>query len=254
MQSNRWQTQVPADDFQALEEKIYRTIDMYKAARQAQATAERDAQRLRQQMEDRDGELVTLRREMVQLKKSGKRFAGASRKCCSRSSRSRRPASCSSRAAHGDCSVRPSTDAASRRPASSRRTLLWLRLRRIKIVKDAQNSSVRVEIFDQAYNLRGSDAEYILKLAEYVDSKMRAVAEATNTIDTVRLAVLAALNIADEYHLLKKKQEGGATDYQKRAHVLADALDEVWAKTARQVNLRRAPLLLACRFWVANCS
>ena len=89
------------------------------------------------------------------------------------------------------------------------------------------SGSVRVEIFDQAYNLRGSDPEYILKLAEYVDAKMRAVAEATNTIDTVRLAVLAALNIADEYHLLKKKQETGATDYQKRAHLLADALDKV---------------------------
>ena len=93
--------------------------------------------------------------------------------------------------------------------------------------KGAQNGSVRVEIFDQAYNLRGSDPEYILKLAEYVDSKMRAVAEATNTIDTVRLAVLAALNIADEYHLLKRNQDSGATDYQKRAHLLADALDEV---------------------------
>jgi cell division protein ZapA len=94
-------------------------------------------------------------------------------------------------------------------------------------VKDAQNAGVRVEIFDQAYNLRGSDPEYILKLADFVDSKMRAVAEATNTIDTVRLAVLAALNIADEYHLLKKKQESGATGYRKRAHLLADALDEV---------------------------
>jgi cell division protein ZapA len=94
-------------------------------------------------------------------------------------------------------------------------------------VKDAQNTSVRVEIFDQAYNLRGSDPEYILKLAEYVDSKMRAVAEATNTIDTVRLAVLAALNIADEYHLLKRKQDSGSSDYQKRAHQLARVLDEV---------------------------
>jgi len=95
------------------------------------------------------------------------------------------------------------------------------------VVKDAQNASVRVEIFDQAYNLRGSDPDYILKLAEYVDAKMRAVAEATNTIDTVRLAVLAALNIADEYHLLRKKQDGRTTDYQKRAHLLANALDEV---------------------------
>ncbi len=96
-----------------------------------------------------------------------------------------------------------------------------------QLVKDPQNSSVRVEIFDQAYNLRGSDPEYILKLAEYVDTKMRAVAEATNTIDTVRLAVLAALNIADEYHLLKRRQDGGSNDYLKRAHLLANALDEV---------------------------
>ncbi|MGP0019733.1 MAG: hypothetical protein ACLPHP_14260 [Candidatus Sulfotelmatobacter sp.] len=68
--------QVPADDFQALEEKIYRTIEMYKAARQAQATAERDAQRLRQQMEDREAELVTLRRETVQLKKEREEIRG----------------------------------------------------------------------------------------------------------------------------------------------------------------------------------
>jgi hypothetical protein len=61
--------QVPADDFQALEDKIYRTIEMYKAARQAQTTAERDAQRMRTQMEDREEELVRLRREAVQLKK-----------------------------------------------------------------------------------------------------------------------------------------------------------------------------------------
>jgi chromosome segregation ATPase len=72
MASNAVETvpdQVPADDFQALEEKIYRTIEMYKAARQAQASAERDSQRLRQQLEDREEELVRLRRETVQLKK-----------------------------------------------------------------------------------------------------------------------------------------------------------------------------------------
>ena len=68
--------QVPADDFQALEEKIYRTIEMYKTARQAQASAERDAQRLRQQMEDREEELVRLRRESVQLKKEREDIRG----------------------------------------------------------------------------------------------------------------------------------------------------------------------------------
>lgn len=68
--------QVPADDFQALEEKIYRTIEMYKAARQARAVAERDVQRLRQQMEDREAELVSLRRETVQLKKEREEIRG----------------------------------------------------------------------------------------------------------------------------------------------------------------------------------
>ena len=68
--------QVPADDFQALEDKIYRTIEMYKAARQAQAVAERDTQRLRQQMEDREEELVRLRREAVQLKKEREEIRG----------------------------------------------------------------------------------------------------------------------------------------------------------------------------------
>ena len=61
---------------QALEDKIYRTIEMFKAARQAQAVAERDAQRLRQQMADREEELVKLRREAVQLKKEREEIRG----------------------------------------------------------------------------------------------------------------------------------------------------------------------------------
>ena len=94
-------------------------------------------------------------------------------------------------------------------------------------IKDPSNNAVRVEIFDQPYNLRGSDAEYILKLAEYVDGKMRAVAEQTHTVDTARLAVLAALNIADEYHLVKRNQDVGSGDYLRRAQHLSSALDEV---------------------------
>ena len=62
-------TQVPADDFQALEEKVYRTIDLYKSAREARATAERDAKRLREQLEEREEEVESLRREMVGLRK-----------------------------------------------------------------------------------------------------------------------------------------------------------------------------------------
>jgi hypothetical protein len=67
---------VPVDDFQALEEKIYRTIEMYKAARQAQAVAERNAQRMREQLEEREQQLVALRREAVQLRKEREEIRG----------------------------------------------------------------------------------------------------------------------------------------------------------------------------------
>jgi chromosome segregation ATPase len=62
-------TQVPDDDFQALEDKVYRTIELYKSAREARSIAERDVQRLREQLEQREEEVESLRREMVALRK-----------------------------------------------------------------------------------------------------------------------------------------------------------------------------------------
>ena len=59
---------------------------------------------------------------------------------------------------------------------------------------------IPVEIHGQRYPIRsGLDPEYVARLATYVDEKMRTAADATSTGDTLRLAVLAALNIADEY-------------------------------------------------------
>jgi cell division protein ZapA len=101
------------------------------------------------------------------------------------------------------------------------------------LAQQASAAPVRVEIYDQVYNLRGTDADYILKLAEFVDTKMRSVAEQTATVDSLRLAVLAALNIADEYHLLKKRYEALASEYRQRAGMLAGALDEVLEENRR---------------------
>lgn len=69
-------SQVPADDFQVLEDKVYRTIEMYKTAREGRATAERDLKRLRQQLEEREEEVETLRREMVQLRREREEIRG----------------------------------------------------------------------------------------------------------------------------------------------------------------------------------
>lgn len=92
---------------------------------------------------------------------------------------------------------------------------------------------IRVEIYDQVYNLRGVDAEYVTRLAQFVDGRMRTVAEQTSTVDSLRLAVLAALNIADEYHILKKKYDLLAGEYNRRAGQLAGALDEALREDRR---------------------
>jgi chromosome segregation ATPase len=61
--------EVPADDFQALEEKVYRTIELLKTAREGKAAAERDGLRLREQLDAREEEVETLKRELLKLRK-----------------------------------------------------------------------------------------------------------------------------------------------------------------------------------------
>ncbi len=68
--------QVPADDFQALEQKIYRTIEMYKSARESAAVAERETKRVREQLDELKEESATLRREMIQLKREREEIRG----------------------------------------------------------------------------------------------------------------------------------------------------------------------------------
>ena len=78
---------------------------------------------------------------------------------------------------------------------------------------------------------------YIQRLADIVDAKMRAVAQHTSTVDSLRVAVLAALNIADEYYQLKRKYEGIESEYTSRTthlgQALDSALDEVTRRTRR---------------------
>jgi cell division protein ZapA len=68
------------------------------------------------------------------------------------------------------------------------------------------SAAVKVQIFGQTYSIRGElEEEYVQRLAKSVDEKMQAIADATGIVDTQKLAVLAALAIADELHSLKKE-------------------------------------------------
>jgi len=87
---------------------------------------------------------------------------------------------------------------------------------------------VTVEIYDQPYHLSGQDIEHIRGLAEIVDSRMRAVAAKGRTVDSLRVAVLAALNLADE--LSQATALAGGSNVQAgstRAASLRGLLDEV---------------------------
>lgn len=69
-------------------------------------------------------------------------------------------------------------------------------------------SRIRVDIFGQAYQIRGdASADHILQVAKYVDRKMREIASLNPRLDLHRLAVLAAVNIADEYFRLREEYE-----------------------------------------------
>ena len=80
---------------------------------------------------------------------------------------------------------------------------------------------MKIEIYGQAYNVHADGNEEQLKeLAAFVDAKMRMVAEATHTVDSVRVAVLAALNIADELHTMQgrwKRSKGRCSSASRNA-------------------------------------
>ena len=88
--------------------------------------------------------------------------------------------------------------------------------------------SIRVVIYDQEYFMRGDlNREYIEKLAQYLDTKMRSIAERTRTVDTLRVAMLAALNMADEYHQLKARYEEVTQHMDQKVGEYTDALDKI---------------------------
>ncbi len=77
---------------------------------------------------------------------------------------------------------------------------------------------VKIEIYDQTYHIAGDlRRAYVEKLAEYVDGKMREVARSTGTVDSVRVAVLAALAIADELHAVRQGRDESRDKLRERA-------------------------------------
>ena len=87
---------------------------------------------------------------------------------------------------------------------------------------------IPVEIAGQRYPIRSTlDDQYVARLAIYVDEKMRAAADSAPTGDTLRLAVLAALNIADELFRCREATRDGNGEIAQRAGELERLVDRL---------------------------
>ena len=92
----------------------------------------------------------------------------------------------------------------------------------------ASSPTIKVEIYDQAYTVRSDgDPEYLKKLAEYVDERMREISSGTLTVDSRKVAILAALYIADELHRLQKIHDQADEQLATRSAECSEMLDRL---------------------------
>jgi cell division protein ZapA len=96
------------------------------------------------------------------------------------------------------------------------------------VKNDSTPGSTSVEIFGQTYNVRGDgDPGYLMELARLVDTRMREVAGQVATVDPMKIAILAALNIADEFSRYRKKRDDAAGIWIERTEEISERLSKV---------------------------
>ena len=93
---------------------------------------------------------------------------------------------------------------------------------------DGKYDSTSVEIFGQTYNVRGEgDPDYLTELARFVDDRMREVAGKVATVDPMKIAILAALNIADEFSRYRKQRESEAGAWIEKTEEISNRLGKI---------------------------
>ena len=101
---------------------------------------------------------------------------------------------------------------------------------------DTTTRVINVEVHGQQYPIRSSlDPSYVAELAAYVDEKIRLASRETPAGDTLKLAVLAALNIADEVFRGREEERRRTTSLASRAGELEKLLDLALGLADRQI-------------------
>lgn len=92
-------------------------------------------------------------------------------------------------------------------------------------MSQSSENLITVSIYNQNYKIRsGGDAEMIKKISQHVDKTMREIAQRTPTVDTVRVAILAALTIASDYFASQEELEKMQDKVAEKANKLISEL------------------------------
>ncbi len=90
-----------------------------------------------------------------------------------------------------------------------------------------EKNTEKVEIFGQEYKIKGvGDPHYIHRIAGYVDKKMREIAHSSGIMSQSRIAILAALNIADELYQEKEKEKNALREFDRKAARLGELIED----------------------------
>ncbi len=93
--------------------------------------------------------------------------------------------------------------------------------------KEKSSTLVPIVIMGQTYNVRAEeDSAYLEELARFVDTKMKTIAESTGTRDALKLAILAALNVADEFFKLEREHREAGQDLDASVDDMVKTLED----------------------------
>lgn len=108
---------------------------------------------------------------------------------------------------------------------------------KVELPMSAKTDPTAVEIYGQTYNVRGEgDPAYLTELARFVDSRMRYVGSQVSSTDPMRIAILAALNIADEFLRYRNERENTLGVWMEKSEELADKLGALMTEQASSTD------------------
>ncbi len=88
-------------------------------------------------------------------------------------------------------------------------------------------SLVEVEIFGQTFTVNSEEqTQYVKELANYVDQRMRQIASSTKTVVPLRIAIMAALSIAEERHKASQREQEIQEETERLSAVLLERIEQ----------------------------